>query len=165
MVRKIAALTTEDLREVISYSKWPWFMQETLLWKVQAGRDDLVALFRLEKEFPFFLSDSSHPHRDRTGPNLSLTLKQAISTYQLTEAELQMAFKERVNLTYEQAMKVLDLPEQLVVNGKIKNCHQSIILPLLEKLRFPSGLSRRLKRGQDHQGLDNCVYNPVNPVQ
>ncbi len=165
MVRKIAALTTEDLREVISYSKWPWFMQETLLWKLQARRDDLVALFRLEKEFPFFLSDSSHPHRDRTGPNLSLTLKQAISTYQLTEAELQMAFKERVNLTYEQAMKVLDLPEQLVVNGKIKNCHQSIILPLLEKLRFPSGLSRRLKRGQDHQGLDNCVYNPVNPVQ
>ncbi len=148
MANKIVSLTRKDIEEIVAFTKWPDFMQETLVYKLMARRNRIARIFNIQpsdgewnlKANNFSVDLSTEAHRQAAADKYGLSLA-----------------------TIEEAMQVAGLAETpyidpIVNNGRIKRCDRSLLIGLLETYRHPAGLSRRVFRFSDHRALRPCGY-------
>ncbi len=144
MAKKIASFTRKDLEGVVSHSLWPDFMQEVLVHRLLKRRNQIAKVFRIKH-----LLDEQ-----KVEPlNISIFLGS-------DEARAAVA-KKYFNLPKElidEAMKKARLGDQyhdrLVVDGKVNDCNKTILIGILQRERFPTGLSYRVSRMSDYKERD-----------
>lgn len=135
MAIRIAGISDKQLREAVSASKWPDFVQEAVFYKLAARRNRIAGIFgippdagRGEALAPNFFVDLSTPEK------VGDTERQ----YELEPGSLQdeVARRKATNLAHE----------VLVDSGQIAASDNSALITQLVIQRFPAGLSDRCRR-------------------
>ncbi|MCP4661317.1 MAG: hypothetical protein GY856_38430 [bacterium] len=149
MARQLAALNRADMEEVVAQTLWPDFMQQALTYKLVARRNQIAGLFHLEV-----------PAGDEVSP--------VIFEVSLAGVEDRRAAADRYHVDpawIEEAMRKAGLldrgfRDQLVKEGQVSKCEETILIGILERHLHPSGLSKRVSRFFDDKAGDRgCEYH------
>lgn len=146
MAKKIVQMSNQDLQEISKSSLWPDFMQKAFVYKLAARRDQLAKLFNLK------VTHSAATLPKNAGAQLK-TKAQRIAWAKYYAIPVSMLEKE-----LKRASKSHDYTDWTMVNGEVAYCSQSVIVNLLEKYHFPTGLTRRVDRRSDDEPLAACSF-------
>ena len=170
MARKIADLSAEQIRDIISSTKWPWFMQKAMASRLIARRNQLVKLLKIgnpieleEKGVAKGVSLETPEERRQALADLNAqvgfddNLDQAVQEF---EMELK---KAGIKINNGRALKPSKEPlkDSLISFdsdgiGTVNSCTKSILIGFLENHNWPNGLERRKDRSTDNVGLARC---------
>lgn len=142
MARHIASITEPQIREAVSYSLWPDFVQETLTYRLLDRRNKMAELFGLTD-----LLDKT----EVTAPSLTVPLRNAEEIaaaerhYGLPPGSLSEELKKRkIGSGYS---------ENVLTDGTVATMEKSALVYALVKYRHPSGLNKRYKRSMDQNPI------------
>lgn len=148
MARHLARIKMPDIKAAVARSAWPDFMQEVYTAKLYSRLNTLLSFYGLNDQKPDDLKNlnisidlSTHEKRKSTA------LKYNVGLHELNEL-----------LGVESVDTIIKYSDRLVSKGKISSCSDSVIINLLEKYRYPSGLSRRVVRYFDDKPLKPCQF-------
>ncbi len=122
MARKIANISEAELRFAAESSKWPEFVQESLVYKLIKRRNRIAHIYNLE---------SSLDKVDVPAPNIMISLKTAeerasvAKKYGLTLDELENTMREHNLLKDDGTSHFVD---RVVEDGELVHCEKSLII-------------------------------------
>lgn len=154
MAKKIVRLTKEDLAFAAEGTNWPGYMKETLVYRLQKRRNQIAKIFDIQELLPtgeqiipeLNISYSMKTPEDR----MRVAKKYGLSLRKIEDSLRSIHRLSRRGVSY--------YTDKVVSNGRVNPCHQSLVSNLLEKQRYPTGLSRRKTRGQDSEPLEQCEF-------
>ena len=151
MAMKIASLQESDIKEAVAASKLPQFVQDALVFKLMDRRIRMAKIFGIT--FPGV--QDSYP----------LTIK-----YNLTKKEVRQAIAKYFDINFDRMEfeinknKLLkgkkEYFDTVVKDGEIVSCSKSLLVNIVEKAWFPSGLERRRSRLNYKDQMPDCIFNP-----
>jgi hypothetical protein len=151
MARRVASITRAQIEGVVAPSHLPAFVQQVYVYKIMDRRDRIAEAYGLtvpdRAVAPQVDLDLSPAHRSAVAHELGLDPE--LLDQEIARAE-QEGFKGTV--------------DHVVVDGRISDCQDSIVLGLLESEVYPSGLTRRTKAFKDDHPLPRCRYG-VKPAR
>ncbi|MBC7693718.1 MAG: hypothetical protein H7222_18270 [Methylotenera sp.] len=135
MARKITELSRGDIETAVALSKWADIGQKAWVYKLIERRNGIAEVFNL-------------PLMNNPAPSFSVSLetdreiREVAAHYGISEslilAEIERAGLDRTGLR-----------DELLKAGTIADCSESILIGILERTHYPSGLSRRIGRYVD----------------
>jgi hypothetical protein len=165
MVRKITALSREDILAAVAATLWPDFQQDVMASRLIARRNAIARAFDVDSIMPF----------DATATVVSLRTPAdrlaAVTRYDLpiaTEGDAAEAAARLEEFMVASGVALTDgiaefedRPDGWTGEGEEKvletsGCKRSILVAWLERTIHPTGLSRRLFRKSDDKPLKTC---------
>lgn len=143
MAEKIMALSAGDIEWAVRATNWPEFLIKAMVNKLQVRRAGIVAALG-----PGAIGLSEIPKVEPYSYSLILR-----------SAELNALARE-LRLPAEKLRPLVEAHEgqtiDLVVRGELADCGRSVVMDLLQKELYPSGLTRRMSRLVDDQEDVGC---------
>ncbi len=137
MLDKIPKLKTNEIKWAISHSALPDFMEKIIYNKMISRINSVLKIFGMN-EF-------------KENQQLSFSLK--INEENAKKYNIPPYL---YNKFLNESERKIDSADLLSTNNKISECSDSFWINLLEKTNHPTGLSRKLSRHNDDEGLGNC---------
>ncbi|MFN8369516.1 MAG: hypothetical protein U0T83_02700 [Bacteriovoracaceae bacterium] len=147
MARKIANISEVEMRFAAAASNWPDFVQESLVYKLMKRRNRIAHIYNIE------------PMLDKVevaAPNISISLKSknerenVAKKYGVELAQIEEKMRE-FNLLDNDGTSHFE--DKVVEDGELVHCEKSLLIYLLERHHYPSGLENRLNRFMDKKPL------------
>lgn len=151
MAMKIASLQEDDIIEAVSASQLPDFAQDALVFKLMDRRIRMSKIFGIT--FPGV--QDSYPVTIRYDLTQKSVREAIAKKYDINPARIEWEVEQHKLL--KKGEKFYDVAVQ---KGQISSCSDSLLVNLLEKTWFPSGLERRMSRTNYLTGLPDCKFNP-----
>ncbi|MEP2774674.1 MAG: hypothetical protein ABJQ29_08770 [Luteolibacter sp.] len=134
MAETIAGLSDRQLRQAVSTSQWPDFMQEVLFYKLAARRNQIARVYGIEnKNFP-----------DPPAPNISIDLSSPAKIREVEERYRLIPGSLHEELS--RSGRSMSGQEVLVRDGEVVPSDESALVRLLVIQRHPAGLPDRYHR-------------------
>ncbi|MBT3981113.1 MAG: hypothetical protein HOE90_07150 [Bacteriovoracaceae bacterium] len=173
MAKKIARLSNEDIEYAVSISRWPDFMQEMYRYKLEARRNRIAELYGqevllskvsgllrmnpvLEAPAPFEVDLSTAAQRRAVERKYDLptnSIDHAMVKGKIIDQQMNPLKKK-----YRDQDGNLKFIDVLTADGDISKCQKTVLIGLLEKVHFISGLERRTSRFTDFKNLKECYF-------
>ena len=150
MAEKIAKLPASVIGQAVAASNMPDFFQSVLRYKLMKRRNRIATLYNLEE-----LLDVSDDQLELPTLMIELTTEEQrhniAKQYGLSEELLEdaMAYYSLLNKRYF---------EHVVENGELVDCHNSLLINLLEGTLYPNGLARDIDDRSQRPG--KCKFHP-----
>lgn len=151
MAKKIASLQKFEIEEAVAASNLPKFMQDALVFKLMDRRIRMAKIFGII--FPGV--QDSYP----------ITIR-----YNLTKKEVRAAIAKKFDINLARLEWEINKHKLLkgkkeyfdvvVKDGEIVSCSKSLLINILEKAWYPSGLERRRNRLNYKSEMPDCKFNP-----
>ncbi|MEQ1842215.1 MAG: hypothetical protein ABL994_17555 [Verrucomicrobiales bacterium] len=138
MAQRIVAISEKEIRQAVSYSLWPDFVQDALVYKLIDRQNTVRRLYGMTES----LSRCPPEPPSKIIPlGNSGQIRAVEEKYRLPVGSLSAELTaRRTGPGYV---------ETILDRGQIARAKESALISLLEKHRFPSGLSRRYSRVTD----------------
>jgi hypothetical protein len=165
MARKIVALPPSVLHAAVDASRWPGFQVEAMYSKLLSRRNNLAEVFGIGEQVPYsrsapeeFVPLMTREDRARAARKYHLEalaggdIEAATDRLEQAMKEAGVEFDGTGRCGYEDAVLRPD-------HGAVETvaCERSVLVALLENTLRPSGLARRVQRGQDDKPLGRCT--------
>ena len=152
MARNIARITNKQIKDILSYSHWPFFVQNLMTYKMSRRRDRIADLYHVNhliaKEDYKMKPQAVKFHLSTQQQRWSIFQKLGFISPQgklTTRLDFRL-FNQLIDQALQKNKLSFPYSEYVVQNGKIATCQKSIIIGILEHYKYPSGLSFRTHR-------------------
>jgi hypothetical protein len=155
MAKKIDSITEAELASIAKETKWPDFMQQLLVRKLVMRRDQISK----------YLLGKTSPARQPLNLQISYKSKSDIDSlekkYGIPSGKLADAFKSAIR-----PVDFRNHVDNILVNDVLQPCESTVLLGVLERELYPTGLTVRLGRSFDHfDGDHGCHFgSPPKPT-
>lgn len=151
MAKKIVNLPKSAVTAIVSETKWPDFMQETFVYLILARRNQIASVFNIEPVDEKNLEPNSF-----SVPLGTVEAREAAAAHYNVAPQL-------IHDAWKKAGLREDYIDKVVVNGKISDCYKTVLIGILQREHYPTGLSTRMSRlNDDNQKDRGCTYGQNN---
>ena len=147
MAEKIIALSESTIRDAVRHTNTPAFYQEVLTYRILMRQRRIAHLFNLSSRI-----NSPEPVK----PDIYLDLSG--DKYLQVARELHIPESVFVREMLAAGIQPGDsFRDRVVKKGKVRKCHKSLVVNILEKYAYPTGLSR--SPSKKHEKPGRCSFH------